>query len=68
MTYRPRIQPPKMKTRAAQLLLFLALVATAFLFNGCSSLESDNASVRPWNSPQGWEGGALGGLDSQQHR
>ena len=57
-----------MKIRAAQFLIFLALVSAAILLNGCSSLEPDNASVRPWNAPQGWEGNALGGMDSMQHR
>ena len=57
-----------MKIRAAQLLLFLALVSAAILLNGCSSLEPDNASVRPWNAPQAWEGNALGGMDNMQHR
>ena len=68
MTYHLRIPLPKMKIRAAQFLILLALVSAAIFLNGCSSLEPDNASVRPWNAPQGWEGNALGGLDSGQHR
>jgi hypothetical protein len=56
-----------MKFRPAHLLLLLAFAACAVLFSGCSSLEPDNASVRPWNTPQGWEGNALGGMD-YQHR
>ncbi len=56
-----------MKFRAAQFFLLLALAATAVLFSGCSTVEPDNASVRPWNTPQGWEGNALGGMD-YQHR
>ncbi len=56
-----------MKLRAAHLFLFLALLSVLMLA-GCASTESDNASVRPWNSPQGWENG-LGGMDNmQQHR
>jgi len=56
-----------MKLRPAQLVLFLALVSMAVLLSSCSSTEPDNASVRPWNSPQGWEGNALDGMDTQ-HR
>jgi type IV pilus biogenesis protein CpaD/CtpE len=55
-----------MKLRAAQLLLFVLLAAMASGFSGCASTEPDNASVRPWNTPQGWENG-LGGMDTQ-HR
>jgi uncharacterized protein YceK len=55
-----------MKFRFAFLLLFLALLSVLML-SGCASIESDNSSVRPWNSPQGWENG-LGGMDNMQHR
>jgi len=55
-----------MKIRGANLILLLALLAVTAGFCGCSSVESDNASVRPWNAPQGWENG-LGGMDTQ-HR
>jgi ABC-type uncharacterized transport system auxiliary subunit len=56
-----------MKFRPANLLLLLALLALAGIFCGCASTEPDNASVRPWNSPEGWQGGALNGMDTQ-HR
>jgi len=56
------------KIRAPHLLLVLALAALAVFFTGCASTEPDNASVRPWNSPEGWQGGALDGLMDQQHR
>jgi hypothetical protein len=46
-------------------VLLAAMVAT---LAGCSSTEPDNASVRPWNSPEGWQGGALNGIMDQQHR
>jgi len=55
-----------MKIRATHLLLLLALTALAGMISGCASQESDNASVRPWNSPAGWENG-LSGMDTQ-HR
>lgn len=55
-----------MKIRGANFLFLLALVALVAGLCGCASTESDNASVRPWNTPQGWENG-LGGMD-MQHR
>jgi hypothetical protein len=54
-----------MKFRTAQFFLLLALVTLAALFSGCSSTEPDNASVRPWNAPQGWEGNSLDGMQTQ---
>lgn len=56
-----------MKFRVAHFLLLLALTAFVAVISGCASTESDNASVRPWNSPEGWEGGMLGNLNDQ-HR
>jgi hypothetical protein len=50
------------------MLLALVLAALAFIITGCASTESDNASVRPWDTPEGWEGGSLGGMMDQQHR
>ena len=55
-----------MKLRSAHFLLLLALLALAGIISGCATSEPDNASVRPWNSPAGWENG-LGGMDTQ-HR
>ena len=46
----------------------LVLAALAVVISGCASTESDNASVRPWNSPEGWQNGMLGGMDTRQHR
>jgi len=57
-----------MKFRVAHFLLFIALVFSALMLSGCATTESDNASVRPWNSPQGWENSGLGGMDTMQHR
>jgi hypothetical protein len=58
-----------MKSRAFHYFLFLALTALALVISGCASTESDNASVRPWNAPQGWEsGGMMGGMEDYQHR
>jgi len=54
-----------MKFRTAPLLLFLALVSMAALLSSCATTEPDNASVRPWNTPQGWEGNAMDGMQTQ---
>jgi len=43
-------------------LICLLLVLTAFVFSGCATTEPENESVRPWNSPIGWEGGLPGGM------
>jgi ABC-type uncharacterized transport system auxiliary subunit len=55
-----------MKVRATHLLLLFVLTALAGFVSGCASEEPDNASVRPWNSPAGWENG-MSGMDTQ-HR
>jgi hypothetical protein len=55
-----------MKFRAANWLLLLLLAMVALVISGCALDEPDNASVRPWNTPAGWENG-LGGMDTQ-HR
>jgi hypothetical protein len=45
--------------RTVCLLLLLAGLA---VLTGCASTESENASVRPWNAPQGWESGLPAGM------
>jgi hypothetical protein len=43
--------------------LLLAVFALALLgASGCASTEPDNASVRPWDSPMGWENGIPSGM------
>lgn len=61
-----RLLEIEMKFLGVNLLLLLALLAMAVSFCGCASTDPDNASVRPWNAPQGWENG-LGGMETQ-HR
>jgi len=56
-----------MKFFTAHLILLAALVFLVVFSSGCASTEPDNASVRPWNSPEGWQSGMLGGMD-YQHR
>ena len=47
-----------MKSTATLVGLLLLLASLALGLAGCASTEdSNNASVRPWNAPQGWENG-----------
>lgn len=55
-----------MKCSVAKLFLLLALAGSFSFVSGCSTVEPDNASVRPWNAPQGWENSPAG-MD-MQHR
>jgi hypothetical protein len=44
-------------------LLLLVLFAMMLLGSvGCASTEPENASVRPWNAPEGWENGIPTGM------
>jgi hypothetical protein len=40
-----------------RLWLLLGLLGVGLWTGGCGSTESENMSVRPWNSPTGWENG-----------
>jgi len=40
----------------------LLLLLSGVLLSGCASTEPENESVRPWNSPIGWENGLPGGM------
>jgi hypothetical protein len=53
-----------MKFRAVNWLLLIALAAILAGVSGCATDDPDNASVRPWNAPQGWENG-LGSMTTQ---
>jgi hypothetical protein len=46
---------------------FLLMIALVFIIAGVSgcATEPDNVAVRPWNAPQGWEGGLP--IDMGQH-
>ncbi len=51
-----------MKTRVVSLVtlaLWMVLGGVALFSTGCATADPDNASARPWNSPRGWESGAL---------
>ncbi len=47
-----------MKCSAAHWLWLLVLGAVLFGVSGCTTNEPENASARPWNTPQGWEAGS----------
>jgi hypothetical protein len=54
------------RIRSSWLLCFLfALVLLGAA--GCATTDPDNASVRPWNSPTGWENGIPSGMYNQNH-
>jgi hypothetical protein len=43
--------------RRLQGAFLLVLLLASVALTGCSTTEPDNASVRPWNAPKGWETG-----------
>jgi hypothetical protein len=54
-----------MKISAVHFVWLLLLAALVFGAVGCASDDPENESVRPWNSPQGWEGTMP--IQGQQH-
>ena len=40
----------------------LLLVLAGFAMAGCATTESENASERPWSTPQNWEHGLPSGM------
>ena len=55
-----------MKPNATCWLLLILLGALLTGLSGCATDDPENASVRPWNAPQGWENGLP--IDMQQQR
>jgi len=55
-----------MKRSAARWFLLLLLGCLLVGVSGCESNEPENDSVRPWNTPQNWENG-MGGMMNTQH-
>lgn len=45
----------------------LALASLTLGLAGCSTTDSENLSARPWNSPRGWETGALPSSMNEGH-
>ena len=62
---RRRIRLLEMNRCAIHWLWLFVLGAVLFGVGGCATNEPENASVRPWNTPQGWEGGMP--IINQQH-
>jgi hypothetical protein len=54
-----------MKRRAVNWFLLLLLAVIFAGASGCETNEPENNSVRPWNTPQSWEGGMP--IQNQQH-
>jgi hypothetical protein len=52
MRFRHLIQNPRV-------WLFVVLVTVGLGGFGCATDEPDNASSKPWNSPEGWQNGNL---------
>jgi hypothetical protein len=53
-------------TRICSSLLLCLLFALMVLgASGCASTDPENASVRPWNSPNGYESGIPSGMYQQ---
>jgi hypothetical protein len=51
---------------AVKCFYWFVVAAVITLFSGCATSDPQNASVRPWNAPQSWEGGLP--VDMGQHR
>jgi hypothetical protein len=54
-----------MKVRVGQLFLLLIFGAILLGVSGCTTNEPTNEAVRPWDTPQSWEGGMP--IMQQQH-
>jgi hypothetical protein len=52
----PHTRLPEVKRPAARWLLLFLLGAVLLGVSGCATNEPENDSVRPWNTPQSWEG------------
>jgi hypothetical protein len=50
--------------RMARVLLLLLVVAAGCV--ACASTDPDNQSEKPWNSPEGWQGGSMMPLQMNQ--
>jgi hypothetical protein len=47
------------------LVVLLLLVAVCLGCVACETTEPDNESVKPWNSPEGWQNGNLQMMQQQ---
>jgi len=55
-----------MKFSVSQFFLILLLGTVLLSISGCATDDPENTSVRPWNAPQGWEGGLP--IANDQHK
>lgn len=46
-----------MNRTLSSFLLCILFALISLGASGCASTDPENASVRPWNSPNGWENG-----------
>ena len=51
-----------MKRLVSSFLLLMLLAVVIISASGCATRDPDNASVRPWDAPQGWENGIPTGM------
>jgi hypothetical protein len=51
-----------MNRARSSFLLFVLFALMLVGAAGCASTEPENASVRPWNAPEGWENGIPSGM------
>jgi len=56
-----------MKRFGSSFLIVLLFALVVIGASGCASTEPDNASVRPWNAPQGWDSGIPSTMYQQDH-
>ncbi len=47
--------------------LALVLLVVGLGCAGCDTMDSDNTSARPWNSPDNWQNGNLPSSMTQPH-
>ena len=53
---------------ASPLALAGLLAGLCLWLTGCSTTDPENKPERPWNSPQGWEGGIPPSLYDRERR
>lgn len=52
----------RLRNSKLKAISYLLLLAVALGVTGCATADPDNMSVRPWNSPKGWENGLPSGM------
>jgi hypothetical protein len=50
-----------------RLCLSLLLLVVGLGCVGCDTMDADNTSARPWNSPDGWQNGSIPSGMMQPH-